>query len=245
MSFIDEMTKEESIELQESIFREINKCGALAHAAQKYTELLYDRLQSSIVLCRLFVTQEYGRLPETPKKFVDDLVASAGCTGMLKNKTMILSLLGTQGENPQWNDRSLSKGHSGIPLISSDFVEKIPMMSRLLKALGFGVDWIDNNDTSIIARTVGTLSGIFHVHDAKSETDNRGRPIISEQDFVRRYGVKSVFGLGGGYIGNPLFFVVIIFLREIISRENAQKFILHVHKFKAATIGHVENNMIY
>jgi len=244
MKPINEFSKEELVALQESVFSSLQSCRSIKAAAQLYTRLMYEHLKGSVILCRLFLTRQYGELPEPNKQFVRNLVGSAGPEQQLKNETLILSLLGSHGENPEWNDCSHSKGHLGIPLISPDFIEKIPMMSRLLKALGLGLGWIDGNDTAIIGRTTGNLSGIFHVKDAGTEVDAKGRLVISAQDFVRRYGVKSVFGLGGEYIGNTVFFVVIVFLRETIAREIAQRFILHANKFKAATIGHLEDGMI-
>src|SRR5512144_2112177 len=99
-----------------------------------------------------------------------------------------------------WNDRRNSQGHVGIPLATSDFIEAIPMMSRLLKELGMGLDWIDSNDTSMVARALGSSSGLFYVPDAALEIDAKGRKVIAGQDFVKTHGVKTVFGMGGAFI---------------------------------------------
>ncbi|MFH0940065.1 MAG: hypothetical protein V1899_12410 [Planctomycetota bacterium] len=49
---------------------------------------------------------------------------------LVKNETLVLSLMGTRGDEPAWNDRRSSAGHIGIPLASADFINKIPMMIR-------------------------------------------------------------------------------------------------------------------
>ena len=64
-------------------------------------------------------------------------------------------------------------------------------------------------------------------------------------DFVDEYSVKSVLGVGGGYMGNPTFFNIVIFLRESIPKKIAEHFMLHASKFKASTINHVENAKIF
>ncbi len=74
---------------------------------------------------------------------------------------MVLSLLGTRGEDMRWNDRRNSQGHVGIPLVSADFIDAIPMMSRLLKELGLDLNWIASDDTeSIMTHTVARVRWI-------------------------------------------------------------------------------------
>jgi hypothetical protein len=245
MSAIESIPKEVFVDMQNRIFEQLVHCETLGEAAQKYTALMVQHFGDSMVLCRVFVTQEFDKLPVADKASVTTIAENKGVADKLRGTTLILSLLGTQGVNPQWNDRRNSRGHVGVPLVTSDFVAQIPMISRLLKALGLGLDWIDSHDNDIIGRTIGNMGGVFHVSDARTERDTTGRLIISAQDFVKEYGVLSVFGVGGGYIGSPMFFTVITFLRETISRETAAKFLLHASKFKAATIRHVQNGTIF
>ena len=62
---------------------------------------------------------------------------------------------------------------------------------------------------------------MFYVREAATEVDMHGRKIIAAQDFVQQYGVKTVFGFGGGYIGKELFMTTIIFLRETLEEKQA------------------------
>ncbi|MCK5100354.1 MAG: hypothetical protein KAR45_19755 [Desulfobacteraceae bacterium] len=245
MSTINDFTQENFIQLHTKIGEQSKKLSTIEQAAQGYMDLLYNSLSESIVLCRFFLTIRFNDLPRENKKFVKNLAESKDVSGMINNDTLILSLLGSRGENSHWNQRQNSQGHVGIPLVSSKFIDKIPMMSRLLKELGVGIDWIDNKDTEIVIRSTGSMGGVFYVGDARITTDSRNRLIISEQDFVEDYDIKSVFGIGGGYLGAPIFFTTIIFLRDYILREQANKFMLQSNKFKTATINLIEQGKIF
>jgi hypothetical protein len=119
------------------------------------------------------------------------------------------------------------------------------MVSRLLHQLGAGVDWIDQRDTSIVARALGLVGGVFFVQDAESEVDAQGRKIIPAQEFVSKYGVKSVFGFGGGYAGTQVFVISINFLRDSIERPVAERFLGHVDRFKVSTADVVRRRALF
>ncbi|MBN1883684.1 MAG: hypothetical protein JW885_16080 [Deltaproteobacteria bacterium] len=192
--------------------------STLEDASQKYTELLYKTFRESIIQTRIFVTVPFAQLPDKNKDFVTGLAKKTNITELIKDQTPVLSLLGTNGVEVSWNDRRKSQGHVGIPLASADFIEAIPMMSRLLKSLGADLDWIDSRDSDIVTKTLGSMSGVFYVEDAQTETDSKGRKIIAAQDFVRKYDVKTVFGIGGGISRTPYFVVNVNFLRDTILR---------------------------
>jgi hypothetical protein len=218
---------------------------SLEGAAQAYVSFLYHELKESVVLTRLFATVPFGGLPPARTDFVSKLAASAGVSDKLSSDTLVLSLLGTCGQEPQWSDPMKSQGHIGIPLATSAFVDAIPMMSRLLHQLGAGVDWIDRKDTSIVARALGMLGGLFFVQDASTEVDSQGRKIIAAQPFVQAYGVKSVFGFGGGYSDSQVFIVGIHFLRETIDVATAERFLSHVNRFKVSTMDIVRRSAVF
>jgi hypothetical protein len=244
MSIINNFTQEQFIKLHARISEQNQKSNTLEQAAQEYMNLLYDCFTESIVLCRFFLTIKFNDLPEANREFVTTLAKSNNVFDLVSNDSLILTLLGTRGENSQWNNRKNSQGHVGIPLISSQFIDKIPMMSRLLKELGVGIDWIDNKKTDVAIKNIGSMGGVFYVNDAKTAVDTQERLIITAQDFVDTFSVKSVFGIGGEYLGHPIFFTTIIFLRDHISRELANRFMLQSNKFKSSTIKLVEDNKI-
>jgi len=206
--------------------------STLEDASQKYTELLYKTFRESIIQTRIFVTVPFAQLPDNNRDFVMGLAKKTGITDLIKDQTPVLSLLGTSGAEVSWNDRKKSEGHVGIPLASADFIEAIPMMSRLLKSLGADLDWIDSEDSDIVTKTLGSMSGVFYVEDAKTETDSKGRKIIAAQDFVEKYDVKTVFGIGGGISRTPYFVVNINFLRDAVAEQYIERFIPTLNQFK-------------
>lgn len=236
MARISKLSLEELISLQDKITEQVSGCLVLEDAAQQYMSILYETFSESIVLARLFAAVPFEELPEANKGFVMTLAESGSISDLIQSRTLVLSLLGSRGEKPAWNDRRNSEGHVGIPLASPDFIDRVPMISRLLKELGAGIDWIDSNDTEIVSRTFENLSGVFYVCDAKTEVDSQGRKIIAAQDFVDKNSVVTVFGVGGCYLGTLLFFTTIIFLREHIERSLAERFMLQANKFKTATL---------
>lgn len=245
MTQINQASLDNLLTLQDVIGEQARKCNTLEAAAQKYMTILYENLHESIVLTRLFVTIPFGELPEPNRKFVIQLAKSKNVEDQLNEHTLVLSLLGTKGVKQEWSDRHLSQGHVGIPLSSSAFIEQVPMLARLLKQLCLNLDWIDSNDTNLVKKTVGNISGVFYVRDAVSEVDSRGRKIIAAQDFVREQNIKTVFGLGGGYLGSSTMFTAIIFTRQYLELETIERFMTQANKFKTATMAMVDQGKIF
>jgi hypothetical protein len=244
MTAIGNLSSRDVLEFQKKVLGLGDKHDTLADAAQEYVSILYEQFKDSVVLTRLFATIPLKDLPEANRESAVSLARANGMVKQLKEDTLVLSLLGSRGARPEWNDRRASKGHVGIPLASSDFVDRIPMISRLLSQLGAGIDWIDRNDTQLVSSVFKSISGVFYVNDAATETDSRGRRIISAQDFVEKEGVKTVFGIGGCYVGTSLFFANIVFLREYVKKGIAEQFMSSASKFKIATMGPVVNGRI-
>lgn len=211
-------------------------CQTLEEAAQRVTDVLYNEFRDSIILVRLFATIPFGKLPAANHTFVSRLAQTHGITQLIKDNTPVLSLVGTRGDRPAWNDRRESQGHVGIPLASADFIDRIPMMSRLLNEVGLNLDWIEHNDTDIVIKAVGRVSGVFYVEDAQTAVDQKGRKIIAAQDFVEAYQVRTVFGLGGGYATSQTFVTLIVFCREPLVKSQAALFTPVITNFKANTM---------
>jgi len=225
--------------------KSITRCGCLEDAAQKVTDLMYTEFKDSVVLARLFATVPFGMLPTSNKEFVRNLAEAKGLTPLINDQSPILSLLGTSGEEDAWNDRHNSRGHIGIPFVSADFIDQIPMVSHLLKSLGFSSDWISSDSTGIIQSTMGKMAGIFYVPDARTAVDEKGRKIIAAQDFVAKHNIRTVFGVGGGYVQEATFIVLIVFAREQIDEERARCFLPLATMIKASTTGLLMRGRIF
>jgi hypothetical protein len=219
-----------------------SKC--LEEAAQELVAGLHKQFGESVVLARVYVTAPFDTLPTSNKTFVQSLAESAGAESDLKVTTPVLSLIGTYGQEEDWCDRRKSKDHVGIPLISSEFVDAIPMISRLLHELGVPMDWIDTHETEMIIKTVGREAGLFYVENAAEATDYEGRKIIAAQEFVSDYDVKSVFGIGGAYAQGQVF-TVVAFCRDAFPRDVAEHFVPLTNSFQSKTATFAEANKIF
>ena len=239
---IDQVKPVTITDLWSGIQADVSGAGELEVAAQALAQAIQKQFEESVVLARLFVTVNFDALPASNQAFVREL--TKGSDTDLAGNVPVLSLVGTSGQESNWQDRRKSEGHVGIPLMSSDFVDAIPMISRLLKELGVPMDWVDTRESDLIQKTIGQSDGLFFVTDASEATDTEGRKIIAAQDFVNEYGVKSVFGVGTAYPGSQLV-VLVVFCRDGFSRDAAENFLPLASLFKGATGALVEGGKIF
>ncbi|MFX0073045.1 MAG: hypothetical protein ACFFAO_18360 [Candidatus Hermodarchaeota archaeon] len=191
---------------------------SLESAAMKFVSEIYDNFEDSIILLRLFLTLPYNELPKETQAFADILAQSVNLK--LEPNSYLLTLFGTIGKENEWLNIKDSRGHQAIPLPTPDFVSAIPMMSALMEQMGFQLGW-KRGEPEIVAQHIDGMMGSFYVKDAVSGEDSRGRKIIVAQDFINKYGVKSVFGIGGGRIKGGKIITVICFINETIERKQA------------------------
>jgi hypothetical protein len=212
----------------------INPTPTLERAAQLYAEQLFSDFSTS-VLIRIYATIPYAALPEKARSFAHRLATSAGVADQLYPDTQVLCLMGTKGKRAEWSDRQQSKGHQAIPLVSSKFVQAIPMITRLLNEFGIGTDWLDLPDkTSMITKSMGKIATVFYVPDAATARDPINRLVIPAQDFVKQNGVKTVFGVGGAYAVGCIC-TVLCFVSETLDRSVVDRFLPVINFFKQAT----------
>jgi hypothetical protein len=222
----------------------ISNSPTLEQAAQRFVEELYADFASS-VLVRLYSTVPYEKLTPSRKAFVEQIARSAGVTDQIQEDTQVLCLMGTKGKRAEWNDRQQSKGHLAIPLVSAKFVQKIPMIARLLNEFGIGTDWLDREEkTSIITRSLGRIATVFYVPDATTFRDHANRLVIPAQDFVSQNSVKTVFGVGGAY-ANGYICAVLWFVTETLDRTVVDRFLPVINFFKHATTESVMNGRLF
>jgi hypothetical protein len=127
---IEQTTSSTITEVWANLEPRIQQSKCLEEAAQEMATALHNQFTESVALARVFLTVSFDSLPPTNNEFVRKLAELAGAASGLKGTTPVLSLIGTHGQESDWNDRRRSKGHMGIPLISSAFVGAIPMISR-------------------------------------------------------------------------------------------------------------------
>ncbi|MEM9245083.1 MAG: hypothetical protein AAGA67_04995 [Cyanobacteria bacterium P01_F01_bin.153] len=170
-----------------------------------------DTGKPALALARCFKTESYDGLPESA------LQAIAANDGEEPDKdTQFLTLLGTAGAEPQWNDRRQSKGHQAISLSSKEMIMQLPMIAQLIQQLGLGLDAIF--DADLMVDLEQKTFNVFHVPTAP------GSPYIPAQgSFVIPYGVRSVLGFGGILPSGSLF-AFILFSTVPIPRSAAEQF---------------------
>lgn len=208
-------------------------------ASQACTDVLFGRFAESLPLVRVFATIPFGALSRRKQQIAEAMVHGKGAAAQLVEQTPVLTLFGTRGDQPAWNDRRTSKGHEVIPLASPEFIDSVPMIARLLTELGADPGR-GAADPKRVAEGVlpGGLGGVFHVDDAATAVDAAGRKIIGSQDFVRDSGVRTVFGVGGTYSGGTVV-AIILFTREALPRSVSHRFLPIVNHFKSLTLNYV------
>jgi hypothetical protein len=212
--------------------------SAAARAARQF-----HRAAESCVLARLFVVLPFGRLPDAERAWAEGLATSIGRAQALSPTTPVLVLLGTAGLDPRWNDRTASAGHRAIPLVDRTFVESAPMIAALLSSLK--LDLGVRTDGAIELRSVaGGLNARFLVEDAPTTVDSAGRFVIAARDFVAAHQIRSVFGMGGSYVGGELA-AAIMFTRETLRAADCDRFTSLISSFKMATSAQLAAGRIF
>lgn len=233
--------------LWNGVYRLLKESTSLQEAAQILADACFEDFKESLVLARVFATFPYAKLPDFNQQFVRKLAAEMRHEDKLTDNTPVLSLIGTRGVEPEWNDWRKSQGHLGVPLLSKEIVQGIPMMAQLLKDLGLGLDWLSLNEGNGVGEIRrGHAGGVFLVPDAKTSTDSQNRKIIPNQDFVEKYGVKTVFGNGARFgVQSNEFIVSIFFTRQSLDKNTAHRFNSLLYLFKTTTSHLVENGHLY
>jgi len=188
---------------------------SMEQAATAIVRCLYDELgdgngERACVLVRLYKTHPYGSLPADAREFARSALGETP-----PDDVRCLTLLGTVGDEPAWNDRRRSRGHQAIPLPSEQLVEQLPMVLQLITQLGLSVSTVIRPDPDHVRKLSQQTYDVFHVPDAL------GSPYVPAQDFVRTHGIRSALGFGGMLFTGD-FYAVVLFSRVAVSIEAAQ-----------------------
>ena len=191
-----------------------NRRTTLEGAAQEACRILYDSLvvdggAPGAALVRVYKTHRFRELEPGQQEFARGLIEEEPAEDM-----RCLTLLGTAGEEPEWNDRHRSRGHQAIPMPTVDFVERIPMVAQLITQLGLEVETVLRPPEQA-AQLAQQRYDVFHVPDAA------GSPYLPAQDFVERYGVASAVGFGGILL-NGDFYAAIVFAKVRLDEGDAR-----------------------
>lgn len=195
--------------------------ASLEVVAGRVTRYLYEHLTvgasgpPACPLVRFFKTHLYRDL--------DPSRQDAACRRLGRERidpnVRCLTLLGSTGQQPEWNDPSRSQRYRVIPLIDRESVKQMPMFAQLFHQLDPALlPMLVKAGESLLVDRHEHGYNVFHVKEAK---DSPFVPV--QQDFVRRYGIESVLGFGGVLPGGELF-AVILFSTVPISEDAASLF---------------------
>jgi hypothetical protein len=165
-------------------------------------------------LVRCYKTHSYGDLEPELQEFVK--AKFSGESPRLSMKC--LTLMATAGEERAWNSRKLSKGHKAIPLPTPDIVEQAPMIAQLIREFGLDLSAVVDPGKEVVRDLMGKTYGVFFVREARGS-----RFIPAQEEFVIRYGIRSVLGFGGSLAAGDLF-AIILFSRVSIPESSADRF---------------------
>ena len=196
-------------------------CQSLEEGAKQTVELIYHQFKDLIVLTRLYANLPFEMLTHPYQQFVNNFAKNKGISDQVNPAAPVLTLLGSYGQEPQWSNSVNSRNHLAIPLVSHDFIETIPMVAGLLKDLGVKLVGYDNKDNSsqIVKQINAGIGGSFYVSDAHLAINLQGEKIISDQNFVESYNVKTVFAIVSSYLSSDRFICLIIFTREQLASD--------------------------
>ncbi|MGZ8421646.1 MAG: PAS domain-containing sensor histidine kinase, partial [Nitrospira sp.] len=191
--------------------------SSLRDVAARAVDYLYATLGNSVtgardcILVRCFKTISYSRLDPSIQQLAREKLG--GITPFPELKCF--TLMATAGEQPDWNRVERSHRYRVIPMVNADFVKQFPMFSQLLHQFGVSTAFDVTPEGEWLVDVEEKTYNVFYVPDA---VDNPYVPV--QEEFVRKYGVKSVLCFGGMLPSRDLF-AVILFSRTPVPRDTA------------------------
>lgn len=196
---------------------------------------------TDVALVRVFAVMPLADVADHERTFARRLAAA---DPRLTERTRVLTLLGTAGGEPAWNDRRASRGHLCIPLLDRSFVESAPMIARLLADIDVDLAAFDDGRPIATRKLMGGKNGMFYIPDATTAKDDQDRYIIPDQAFVEKHGIRTVFGMGGAYLEGILI-LSIVFSRVEVPRIIVDRFPSLIVNLKMATADLVRRGVVF
>jgi hypothetical protein len=209
---------------------DMTRCGAelrelspeastMEETAAAIVRHLYENLHGpggrACALVRFYKTHPFSDLPEDLRDFCRHLMPDES----FDPGTKCLTLLGTAGDEPQWNDRHASQRHRAVPLPSAQVIERFPMIAQLVRQFGVPISSLLDAGAVTAHELDHKTYNVFYV----PESHIHGAYIPAQNDFVIPYKIKSALGFGGILPSGNLF-AVIMFSRVPIPMETARMF---------------------
>jgi hypothetical protein len=179
-----------------------------------YTQLVDQAGHPACALIRAFKTHPTTLLGPSLQRVLAKELASKSLTSCAK----CFVLMASAGQEPEWNDCTLSKQFQAIPLGGDTFVAHFPMFSQLLTQFGVDLHAFLKPGSNLLVDQAEHRYNVFHVEEAVDS------PYIPHQrGFVLPYRIRSVVGFGS-LLPSGEIFAVILFSKISILPEVADRF---------------------
>jgi sigma-B regulation protein RsbU (phosphoserine phosphatase) len=184
---------------------------------------------SALSLARLYVTKPSDELETS----IQDFARATAPDAFGEHNVVCLTLLGTAGEEPAWNDRRASLAHKAIPLPSVEALRRSPMIAQLVAQLGVDARHLVEPDPALFRDLAERTYNVFYVPEA---LDSPHVPV--QNSFVIPYGIRSVVGFGG-VLPDGMLFAVVLFSTSPIPAAALDAFGAVALSIKVALLAHV------
>jgi hypothetical protein len=188
-----------------------------------YAAFVTQEGDSACALARFYKTHRLASLPADLQDYVRR-------NGPVPDETSCLTLLGTAGMVPEWNDVRASTGHRAIPL--SGDLSDVPMIAALIADLGVDRDLVLRPPEDVQTDLHLRQYNVFYVAEATGSD-----AVPAQEQFVLRYGIRSVVGFGGVLASGDTF-AVILFTRSPVPEEVLPSFRTLSLTVKALAVPH-------
>ena len=200
MYAIDSFDTDALVSCREALHELADGAGSMEVVAQRIARHLYEGFRSAdgeraCALVRLYKTHRFSLLPEELQDFVR-------IGGTVPGDPSCLTLLGTAGLEDAWNDRRQSASHQAIPLVGD--LTEAPMIAALIRDLGIEEDIVVNPPARVRTDTHLRQYNVFYLPEAANS-----EAVPAQEDFVLRYGVRSVVGFGGVLASGDTYAVIL------------------------------------
>jgi len=176
--------------------KSVNKLGSdsetSADFASSLVTYLYDHFKNeagkpACALIRFFQTMPYANIGKELQSIVDEELQQQQGDDLMT----CMILRATRGHIAEWNSTRYSNQHRVIPMPNEKTISRVPMLSQLIRALGFRLTGAGNSVNSADASSKTNQQDVLLVADPGDNS------IIPEQaGFVVPFGIKSALGLG-------------------------------------------------
>jgi hypothetical protein len=220
MSDLKKFTLRDMSELGSALRQLGDGARSMEEVARRTAAHLYEELvdgetgERHCALVRFFKTHRYEALEPELRSFARQMLDDELPTPGMR----CLTLLGTAGDQADWNAKEKSTSHRAIPLVSKEMVSQAPMISSLLQQLGVEVEVLLSANSGLLVEEDQSSFNVFYVPEA-----GKSRYIPAQEQFVEPAGIRSVLGFGGMLPSGDIF-VVILFSKVSIPRETAEQF---------------------